>query len=172
MDARGGLRVHEGYEPRACALDGSRDGVAAERRTPLRIHPGDACSDTRRHLAHAFAEDTRHAHDGVVTGLEQIGEACLHPRAARGREGERERVVGTEDPAQPLLDLVDHGQELRVEVAHEGLGHGGKHPRVDVRRAGTEEQAAGQGVARHRVILGGRREASLLGCRQCGNPQS
>ena len=47
--------------------------------------------------------------------------------------------------AQPRLHLVDQIEEGGVEVADERLRHGGEHVGVDVRGAGTEQQACRQG---------------------------
>jgi hypothetical protein len=149
--------MDEGDQPRAHPCDGLGHQALVEGGARLGLDAVDAGAGPGGHLAHAPAEDAGHPDHGVVPGLHQVHEAGLHAGAAGGREGERHAVAGSEQAPEPLLYLVEDGEEGRVEVSDHGLGLGGEHPGVDVGGARAQQQASGQGGARHGGSLAGER---------------
>ena len=63
--------------------------------------------------------------------------------AARPRDGQRHLVLCLEDVAQQLLHLVHEGDELRIEMAQQGMRHGAQHARVHHARAWPEKDSFG-----------------------------
>ena len=57
---------------------------------------------TLHDVGHTVAENPMHAYEGFIARLEEIHEACFHPRASRGRYGERQFVIR-------LKHGLDHG---------------------------------------------------------------
>lgn len=74
-----------------------------------------------------------------VAGLEQVGEGGLHAGGAGAGDGKGERLLRAENLTQHLGDAVHDLDELRVQVAQDGGGHGAQDARVYVAWAGTQK---------------------------------
>ncbi len=94
-----------------------------------------------RHVRHALSEDTVDADQHSVAGLDQVDHTRLHPRRAGATDGERQLVLGLEDRLKAFLDVVQHLEELSVEVAHGRLRHRLQHTWIHVGGAGPHEHS-------------------------------
>ena len=61
-------------------------------------------------------------------------------------------LLGPEHPAQAVARLVEHGQEVRVQVAEQGPGQRHRHGGVRIRRPGAHEQAVW--IPHRRIVTG------------------
>ena len=59
--------------------------------------------------------------------------------------GKRQRVLGAERGAQPVADLVEHHEEVGIEVPEHRALERLHHLGIRVRRAGPEQQSFGVG---------------------------
>ncbi len=115
----------------------SHEPVGVEGLTPRGVHPDHLGSETVCHFTHAFTEDTVHPDHDDITGSDHIDERGLHAGRAGAADGEGERVLGPEDPAQAVARLVELGEEVWVQVAEQG------RRRAPSSRPGTDSTARG-----------------------------
>ena len=119
--------------------------MRVDRAPPRRFDAHDLRAAPARNLAHALAEHAVHADDHGVAGLDEIDEARLHAGRTGAAHRQRQRVRRAERGAQPVGDLVEHDEEVGIQVPEHGplerLHHLGKR----VRRAGPEQQTFGVG---------------------------
>src|SRR2546425_4695046 len=139
-DPGGGLRVHGAHRlGRGMPLQGLLDRRRLDGLAPSLPDADDLCPAPASDLGHPFGERPTHHHHGHVPRFEDIGQGRLH----RGRSGSGDRVGqlvrGLEHLAQHGLDLVQHLEAGRVEVADHRMGHGLEHTRVDVAGSGPHE---------------------------------
>ena len=118
-----GLRV-DGLAPRG--VDLADDGAAAL---------GD--------VAEADAEVAVAADDEGVAGFEDVGAGRLHGAGAGGRHGHGHDVGGVVHLAQHIADVVHYLEEVGVQVAHYGQGHGLQHTGMHGAGAGAQQQPRG-----------------------------
>ena len=126
---RRGLRIEQ-----ALRIDGA---------APRRVDPHDFGTAAARNIAHALAEHAVDADDRGVAGFEEVDEAGLHAGRAGAADGQRERVARPERDAQAVGDLVEHDEEIRVEVAEHRPLERFHHLGVRVRRPRPEQQSVG-----------------------------
>ena len=93
-----------------------------------------------RNLAHAFAEHAVDADDHGVAGLDEVDEARFHPRGTGAADRQGQRVVRAEDGTEPVGDLVEHVEEVGVEVPEDGTLECFHHLGIRIRRPRPEQQ--------------------------------
>ncbi len=114
-----------------------------DRASPRRVDPHDLGPAAARDLAHAFAEHAVDADDRGVAGLEQVDEARLHTRGTGAADRQRQRVVGAEHRPQPVGDVVEHTEELGVEMPEHRPLERFHDLGIRVRRTRPEQQLIG-----------------------------
>ncbi len=90
--------------------------LRVDRASPGRVDPYDFRAAPAGDLAHAFAEHTVDADDRSVTRLEEIDEARFHAGRPGAADRQGQRVLGAEHESQPVGDLVEHREELGIEM--------------------------------------------------------
>ncbi len=134
------------------------DGCAASRRSGSIGSPQSASTRdnvgamTRRHFAHPLAEHAVDADDDRVARPDEVDEGGLHAGRAGPAHRQRQCVGGGEDLTQPVVRLVEEGQELRIEVAEHGAGQRHRDFRVRVGRPRAHEEAVG--YPHRRIVTG------------------
>jgi len=117
--------VHDGNDLR-CRV-GGQHSRGIDRLAPREVDAHDLGPALGRHLAHADAEQPIDGDDDNVTGLDDVDKGGFHPGRAGAADRQRQRVDGAEYGAQPLACLVQHGDELGIEMAEHGPAHGRDH---------------------------------------------
>ena len=135
---------------------GVQQGLGVDGGTPRRFHADDLGAAAGRHVAHAFSKHAVDAYHHGVTGAQDVYERGLHASRTGRRHREGQRVVRPEDLAEPVVGLVQNGDEVGVEVAEDRTSKGLNDLWVRVTRTGTHEDAV---CVRHAGIL---RETPLL----------
>ena len=131
-----------------------QEPLRVDRLAPWRVDTDDLGPVASRHLAHPLAEDAVDPDHDRIGGSHEIHERSLHACRPGPADGQRQGVRRAEDPTQAVVRVVEHAEELRIEVAEHRSGQRHGDLRVRVRRPGTHEQAVGYP---HRRIVAGRR---------------
>ena len=148
-DTGGGLSVHDGeHLDLGVALQLRLDRIEVDGGSPLLLDLGDRRAVAAGDVGQAFAEEAVRGRDDDVAGLEQVGHSGLHAGVAGAGEGEGEAVLCAEDLAEHASRVVHDLDEVGVEMAEDGGGHGPEDAGVDVGRPCAQQQA------RRRVQLG------------------
>jgi len=153
--AGGGLGMYQGDELGRLLRQRGLEILRGEHVAPLPLHAAHLGPVAARHVAQPLAEIAVHADQHRVARLDEIAQRRLHAGTARAGDGDRERVLRLKDIAQQVLHLVHQGDELRVEVAHQRMGHRTQHTRGHRTRPGAQQDAGGRievgvGFSRHR----------------------
>ena len=109
-----------GAARRGCCALRVEQPLRIDRAAPRLVDAHDLGTAPARHLAHALAEHAVHADDRGVAGLEQVDEARLHAGRAGAADRQRQRVRGLEHGSEPIGDLVEHDEEVGIEVPEDG----------------------------------------------------
>jgi hypothetical protein len=130
--------------------DDRRPGTLRKRRahrrglddlSPGSLHAVYSRAEPLGHVDHARSEHAVDPDHGLVTVLDEIGEAGFHARRAVAEIGSVSRFSVRKRTAKIFLDAIEELEEKGVEVPHERRRHGGGDLGVDHRRAGPEQQA-------------------------------
>ncbi len=140
----GGLRVHDGDDLGSLALERGFHLLRGNGTAPFHIHPHHVASQAFRDVAHAGAKQTIHPDDHLVARLDQVDEGGLHPPAAGGGHRQGHRIVRAEEGPEQLLGLVHDLEEVGIQIADRGSGHGPENPRRHVARPGAHEEPLGR----------------------------
>ena len=115
------LGVHHGDDARRRVRGEQPFGV--DGLAPRGVDPDDLGAAARRRRRTCAAPNTPLTPMTTASPrLDDVDEARLHAGRAGGRHRERQRVVGAEGGAEPLVGLVEQGEELGVEVAEQRAG--------------------------------------------------
>ena len=120
---------------------GVQQGLGVDGGTPRRFHADDLGAAAGRHVAHALSKHAVDAYHHGVTGAQDVYERGLHASRTGRRHREGQRVVRPEDLAEPVVGLVQNGDEVGVEVAEDRTSKGLNDLWVGVARTGTHEDA-------------------------------
>ena len=143
-DAGGGFGVDDSDHLGGMGLEGLADLVGVEGFAVGAFEDLDLGPGATGDVDHAAAEDAVDADEHVVAGLDQVDDDGFHAGRAGAGDGQGHGVGGLEDVAQEGLHPVHQADEVGVEVAEEGLAHGGQDAGVDLAGAGAEEAAEGE----------------------------
>ena len=144
LHAGGRLRVHDREHAGAGMLAMRvEQALRVDRASPRRLHAHDFGAGPARNLTHALTEHTVDPDDHGVTRLDEIDEAGLHARRAGPAHGQRQRVLGSERDPQPVGDLVEHQEEVGIEMPEHRALERLHHLGVRVRRAGAQQETFG-----------------------------
>ena len=94
-----------------------------EHLSPGPVDPVQNPADPLDDIAHPVSKNTIDANQHLVSRLDNIDEGRLHARAPGPGNRYRQAVFSPEKPAEHLLYAVHNRQELRIEVADQGLRH-------------------------------------------------
>ena len=111
------------------------DGAA-----PRRVDAHDLGAAPPRDLAHALAEHPVDTDDRGVARLEQVDEARFHAGGTGTADRQRQRVVGAKEQSQPVGDLVEHDEEVGIEVPEDGALERFHDLGIRIRRTRPEQQ--------------------------------
>jgi hypothetical protein len=126
---------------------GVEEALRVDRLAPRCLDADDLRAAAGRDVAHALPEHAVHADHDDVAVAHHVHERRFHARRAGATDRQRERVRGLEDLAQPVARLVEHGEELGVEVAQQRSRERRRDLGVRVRRTRPHQHAVAQ---RHR----------------------
>ena len=133
------LGVHDGDDLRRWMS--VEQTLRIDGRPPFGVDTHHVGAAPRRDIAHALTEDAVHPDDDDIARPDDVHERRFHTRGAGAADRKRQRVVGAKDRAQPVARLVEHIEEIRVEVAQQRTRERLDHFRIGVARARTHEHA-------------------------------
>ena len=142
LDAGRRLGVHDREYARVrMCVPRVKELVRIDRVTPGGLDAHDLGAAPARDLAHPLAEHAVDADDRGVARLEQVDEACLHPGRSGSADRQGERVARAEHRAQTVGDLVEHDEEVGIEMPEHRPLERLHHLRIRIRRPGPEQQS-------------------------------
>ncbi len=140
-DAGAGLPVDHGHELGArVGLERLLHLLRRDDSAPVRIDWHDLSPAAADHLRYPVAEEPVHTHDDRIARLDDVVDRRLHAGRAGAGDGDGHVVLGAEEGAQGPLGVVQELKELRVQIADDGRHHRPVDARVDVARAGAQQQ--------------------------------
>ena len=137
-----GLRMNDRDQLRFLRrLERRRDLRRLDDPAPCRLDLVNLGALALRHFRQPRSERAVDADHDFVAVFDQIRHHGFHPRGTSAGDRERDFVLGAEDEAKQSLDVVHHLHEVRIEMADHRRRHRLHHARMDVRWAGTEQNA-------------------------------
>jgi hypothetical protein len=148
--ASGGFGHDDADDLRFGSFERRREIGRRKHFAPGALHLGHSCSGPLGHVDHASAEYAIDADQHRVARLDQVDHGRLHTGGARATDGQRHRVLGTEDSAEHGLHLVHDREIIGIKMPDGWTTQGGQHSRMGVAGAGTEQHA------KRRINCGGK----------------
>ena len=116
------------------------EAMRVDRMTPRLLDTHDLGAAATRDLAHPLTEHAVDADNGLVARLDEVDEARLHAGGAGAADRQRQRVRGPKDRAQAIADLVEHREEVWIEVPEHRSLERFHDLGIRVRRPGPEQE--------------------------------
>ncbi|MGH3860053.1 hypothetical protein [Actinokineospora sp.] len=120
------------------------DALDVDGLSPVVVDAHDLAAVAPGDVDHPLAEEPVHRHDHDVTWSDEVRERGLHADRAGARQRQGAGVLRAPHDPQARARLIEHAQELRVQVAEQRRAERGGRLRIRVRRSGSEQYTVNQ----------------------------
>ena len=132
--------MNQSNQFRRASLQLNSDQLRLENLAPLHLDRPNHRAGSVSQFGETLTKVADDAHDDLIAGFDEIEHDGFEPACSCRGDRNRVMVGSAEERPQVRHGLLHDGDEVRVEVAHQGSGHGGAHLRMRIRWAGAQQK--------------------------------